>query len=133
MMSALTIVIHFCLHWSDFSETQWTKVGLRGRYFLGSLCIGVDMLVRLAMQHDAVCKWHLGGFNKRCSSAVRSYLCVAALAARPSEGMLFELMQDDRFLLKSDECWQVLQEEHRYVESSPEYFLSRISVMLNVD
>ena len=67
-------------------------------------------MAALAMDHDAVSRWHLGGFHKRCNSAVRSYLGVAALAARPSEAMLFELMQDDRFLLSSDKCWAVMQE-----------------------
>ena len=102
MMSALTTVIHVCLHWCDFSETRRTKLGLCGRYFLRSLCIAVDQLVRLAVQHDSVCKCHLGGFNKRCSAAVMHYLSVVVLSGRPSEGMLLELMQDYRFLLKSD-------------------------------
>ena len=132
-VKAVTTVIHFCLHWCDFSETRWTKVGLCGRMFLRSLCIGVDVLVKLAMKHDAVCKWHLGGFGKKCSPAVRNYLAVAALAGRPSEGMLMKLMKDDRFLLHHARCLDILQTEHRYVETGPEYAYSRISAILNVD
>ena len=109
MVSALTTVINCCSHWCDFSETRWTKVGLCGRICLRNLSIGVEKLAALAMDHDAVSRWHLGGFHKRCNSAARSYLVVAALAARSSEAMLFEFMQDDRFLLSSDRCWVVMQ------------------------
>ena len=132
-ISAVTTLLHACLHWVDFSETRWTKVGMCGRYFLRSLLMGVDKLAHLAMRHDAVCKWHLGGFVKRCSPPVRQYLAIAALSARPSEGMLFELMQDDRFLLKHDVCWQGLRDEHRYLEDAPLYFYATVSALLNVD
>ena len=83
------------------------------------------------MRQDAVCKWHLGGFNKRCNAFVRQYLAIAALSARPSEAMLFELMQDDRFLLHHDKCWQVMQDEHRYLEQAPKYFSATVSAILN--
>ena len=106
---------------------MWQIVCLR------SLCIGIDKLVYLAMRHDAVCKWHVRGFHKRCSAAVRQYLSIAALSARPSEAMLFELMQDDHFLLKHDGCWQVLRDEHRYLEQAPNYFSATVSAILNVD
>jgi len=121
------------MHWTDFSETRWTKVGLCGRYFLRSLCIGIDKLAYLAMKHDAVCKWHLGGFSKRCGDSVRQYLATAALSARPSEAMIFELMEDDRFLLTHDRCLEVLLDEHRYLELAPAYFYETISAILNVD
>ena len=88
MMTAVKTCLHFCMHWTDFSETRWTKVGVCGRYFFRSLCIGIDKLAYLAMKHDAVCKWHLGGFSKRCGDSVRQYLATAALSARPSEAMI---------------------------------------------
>ena len=132
-ISAVTTLLHCCLHWVDFSETRWTKVGMCGRYFVRSLLMGVDRLVYLAMRHDAVCNWHLGGFVKRCSGPVRQYLAIAAFAARPSEGMLFELMQDDRFLLKHEACWQVVQDEHRYIQEAPAYLYGTISALLDVD
>ena len=133
MVNIVTTVIHFCLHWCDFSETRWTKVGLCGRMFLRSLCIGVEVLAKLAMKHDAVCKWHLAGFGKRCTPAVRNYLAVAALAGRPSEAMLLKLMKDDRFLLHHARCWEIVQAEHKHVETGPGYAYSRIASVLDVD
>ena len=47
--------------------------------------------------------------------------------------MLFELMHDDRFLMKHDRCWQVLRDEHRYLEQAPNYFSATVSAILSVD
>ena len=133
MMTALTTCIHACMHWTDFSETRWTKVGVCARQFLKSLCIGIDKISHLAMGNDAVCKWHLGGFHKKCSGPVRLYLATAALSARPTEAMLLELLEDDRFLLKHDRCLDALLLEHRFLEKAPAYFFETISAIVNVD
>ena len=133
MVSAVTTVIHFCLHWVDFSETRWTKVGVCGRLFLRSLCIGVEKIQELACKHDAVCKYHLAGFQKRCDASVKQYLAIAALSARPSEGMLLDLLEDDRFLLRHEACRQIIQEEHNYLVEAPAHLFAYVSAILNVD
>ena len=91
---AITTVVRYCMRWSDFSETRWTKVGEVGRLYLRSLLVGVDGLVKMAEANDAISKWHLNGYSKRSSPSVRLYLCAAAAAAagRPTSCMLFELM-----------------------------------------
>ena len=83
--------------------------------------MGIDKIAELAVKNDAVCKWHLGGYSRQCSSAVRQYLATAALAARPSESMLMELLEDDRFLLKHQQCLDVLHAEQRYLEQAPSH------------
>ena len=47
--------------------------------------------------------------------------------------VLYELMEDDRFLLRSQKNWKVVQDEHKYLASGPEYFFSEVSASLNVD
>ena len=131
--SCVKAVLHCCMHWVDFSETRWTKVGMCSRFMIRSLLIGIDRIASLAMKDDTVCKWHLSGFVKKCSSPVRQYLAIAAVSARPSEAMLFELLQDDRFLLTHAKCWQAMQDEHKYIEEAPEHFFATISALLDVD
>ena len=133
MISAVTTCIHSSLHWVDFSETRWVKVGQCGRKFVKSLCMGLDKLADIAMKDSAISKWHLGGFHKRCDEHVRQYLCTAAICARPTEAMLSELMEDDRFLLETDKCWDIMQVEHRYIEEAPMFFWESISALQNVD
>ena len=47
--------------------------------------------------------------------------------------MIVELMEDDRFLLKTDRCWEILRGEHRYIELAPAHFFETVSAILNVD
>ena len=75
----------------------------------------MEKIQELACKHDVVCKYHLAGFQKRCDASVKQYLAIAALSARPSEGMLLGLLEDDRFLLRHEACIQIIQEEHNYL------------------
>ena len=132
-VNALATVIHYCLRWCDFSDTRWTKVGLCGRLYVRSVLIGIDGLVDLAIKNDAVVKWHLNGYKKKCSSAVRRYLGVAAASGRPSECMILDLMEDDRFLLHADRMWQTVCDEHRYLLSAPVSFYQCVGTVLGLD
>ena len=131
-VGAVTTILRYCLKWVDFSETRWTKVGEAGRMYLRSLLVGVDGLVKLTEQNDAVCRWHLAGYFKRCSKSVRVYLAVAAAAGRPSESMLFDMMQDDRFLQRSDHCKQILSDELQYILTLPDLFFTTVAEAVNL-
>ena len=121
-----------CLSWVDFSETRWTKVGLSGRLYIKSLLVGIDGLVKITEENDAVCRWHLAGYFKRSTPAVRLYLAVAAVAGRPSESMLFDVLQDDRFLRRSDHCWQILCDEVQYLMAAPDSYYALVAEALKV-
>jgi len=126
-IGAVTTLVRYCLKWVDFSDTRWTKVGEAARLWLRSLLVGIDGIVKLTEQNDAVCRWHLAGYFKRSTSSVRVYLAVAAAAGRPSESMLFDLLQDDRFLQRADQCWQILCDELQYLFALPDSFYSTVA------
>ena len=100
-IGAVTTVVRYCLKWVDYSDTRWTKVGQAGWLYLRSLLVGIDGLVKLTEQNDAVCRWHLAGYSKKCSESVRVYLALAAAAGRPSESMLIKLMEYNRYLTRA--------------------------------
>ncbi len=87
-IAAITTCIKYCMRWVDFSETRWTKVGQSGRFFLRSLCIGIDTIAKLASDNAAVSNWHLNGF-KMATSEVRLYLTLVAAVASPIRGTSF--------------------------------------------
>ena len=131
-IGAVTTLVRYCLRFVDFSETRWTKVGEAGRLYLRSLLVGIDGLVKLTEENDAVCRWHLAGYFKRSSKPVRVYLAVAAVASRPSESMLLDLMKDDRFLKKADHCKQILSDELSYLLNAPDFFYTTVSEAVKV-
>ncbi len=130
-VEAVTTCIKYCIRWVDFSETRWTKVGQSGKFFLRSLCIGIDTIAKLASDNAAVSNWHLSGF-KRATSEVRLCLTLAAAAARPSEALLLEMMEDDRLLLHADRYWEVLEDELKYTTDAPLSFWQTIAGVLQV-
>jgi hypothetical protein len=133
-IGCMTTVVTYCLSFVDFSDTRWVKVGTCGRRYARALMIGVDQLVQIAEADDGVAKWHLAGYNKKSSAAVRLYLCVAAFGSRPSEGLLVELMEDDRLLLHADVYWNVLFDEMRYLTSiAPPLLYTTVSGLLSTD
>ena len=100
-MAQVTTCIKYCFYWNYVSETRWAGVGPSSRKCLRSLFVGVEQSAKQAQASDAVMNWHLNGFN-RATREVRQYLCVAAACARPSEAVVEELSDDNRFLMHSD-------------------------------
>ena len=133
-VACLKTVINCCLRFCDFSDTRWVKVGQCGRFFLKGLLIGLDKLVDLAMKNDSVCKWHLAGYHKKCNINVKTYLTTAAFASRPSESMLLDVLEDDRFLMRSERCWQIVVDEFDFLLGLPEYvWITAADVLKDID
>ena len=132
-IATVTTIIHYCLKWVDFSDTRWTKVGQCGRLYLRSLAIGVDGIVKIAQQSDAICGWHLNGYGRKCTAPVRRYLAVAACAGRPSETLLLDFMRDDWFLKHCDQNWETLTDEHLLILDTPQHFYDTIGELIQVD
>ena len=123
--------IKYCLRWTDLSETRWGGIGPCSRMFCRSLIVGVEQLVKQAQANDAVMNWHLNGFN-RASLEVRQYLCIAAGCARPSEAVIEELFEDDRFLMRSQECWASANDELTYLLGSPWSFWCCLAAVVHL-
>ena len=118
-ISSVTTVVQYCLKWCDFSDTRWTAVGLCGRLYLRSLMVGIDKIVNITCTNDGVTKWHFNGYTGKSSGSVRTYLAVAACAGRLSESLLLDLMEDDRFPIHHERCWQIVQDELQYLQVTP--------------
>ena len=83
-------------------------------------------------ENDAVCRYHLAGYFKRCTKDVRLYLAVAAVAGRPSEAVLYDVLQDDRFLQRCDSCWQILCDEVQYLLAAPDSYYALVAEAVKV-
>ena len=109
------------MQWSNWSETRWAGVGRTGRRMVASLAVGiehiVDLLNRRATHND---RYYLGAATRMLSSAVRKYVCNAAVACRPVENVSLQLLKDDRF---ASICWEasytVAARQHRLGEHQP--------------
>ena len=65
---------------------------------------------------------------------MKLYLAVAAAAGRPSESVLLELMEDDRFIMHADKSWATLRGELLYfTDSVPCLLYNTVAGLLDVD
>ena len=90
--------------------------------------------MKLAERADGISKWHLGGYRKKVSPAVKLYLAVAAAAGRPSESVLLEVMEDDRFIIQAEKSWSTLCSELGYLTDNVSPLLyNTVAGLLDVD
>ena len=116
----------YLLSWCSFSETRWAKVGVCGRRYIGSLCAGIDRLHQICMGDPHITRYHLSGYGKADKHA-RSLLCTAAYSALPSESLLLELFEDDRYLRRSEALWDTVETEVSYLADLPMFVWNRIA------
>ena len=91
-------MILYVLTWINWSETRWCKIKRSSRYFLRTLAIGVQGLVRIVLDDPCACKTHLKNWFSYSTTAVKRYFIIASCSSDIPEAILFELMKDDRFL-----------------------------------
>ena len=125
-IDTISTCLLYLLSWCSFSETRWAKVGVCGRRYIASLCGGIDRLHEICMGDPNITKYHLSGYSKADKRA-RSLLCTAAYSALPSESLLLELFEDDRYLRRSEDLWHVVTTEVAYLTDLPMFVWNRIT------
>ena len=86
------------LHFQKFSDSRWCTVGRSCRQLLHAQLLGLNSLVQAVIDDPDTSNYLIGGFRE-LSPAVQRFVSVAAFAAWPTEGLLEELLEDDRLCL----------------------------------
>ncbi len=97
-----------------------------------SLAIGLDAIVKLVREDDAMSMYDLNGFN-RCDFEVRRYVGIASFSVRPAESLQLELLEDDRLLTRFDDIWRAFEEEVEYVVGLPSSVWKHVASILGYD
>jgi hypothetical protein len=124
--------VMYLLKWSKFSETRWCAVGKSARLILRSISIGLDGLVKMVLDDPVVSNYHLNGFS-RSDFFARRYLAVAAFSCFPAEGVLQELLFDDRLLKRAAVFRQTLDDEVEFLLNVPPYVWTRCAACVGGD
>lgn len=109
-----------------FTDSRWCTIGPSCRILTGALAVGLNALVSLVREAPHSSEYYLGGFD-RCSEDVRTYAAIASVASYVPEGLLYELMEDDRVMENLPNLEQVVFDEIAYVESMPSIVWERLS------
>ena len=108
----------YVLSWVKFSDTRFAAIGKCGRRWLLSVAMGLDNLFRQVQADRKVSRYYSNGYL-RCKFEVRWWLSTAALAFYPTESMMLDILEDDRFYKRRDELLATLAEEMHYVNDLP--------------
>ena len=98
--------IRHALKFSQFSDSRWCTLGKCCRQMLHAQLLGLGSLVHAVLQDPDASQYLISGFAQ-LTAAVQYFLSVAAFASFPAEGLLAELLEDDRVCLHF-QTYQVL-------------------------
>ena len=121
-----------CCTWTSMSLTRWGKVRDSAMRMVRSCLMGLEGLIDLVKQDDSISLYHLNGFDK-ASREVRTFYAVASISPVSAEAFVLELLQDDRFLKRADELWELIEEEFRFVLSLSAYYWDRVASFVAPD
>ena len=86
------------LRFQKFSDSRWCTIGRSCRQVLHAQLLGLNSLVHAVLVDPDTQKYLIQGF-KQLSVEVQKFIVVASFASWPYEGLLSELLEDDRLCL----------------------------------
>ena len=104
---------------TKFSASRWCTVGHSCRTLLAGFLTGVHSLVATVLAKPSESKYWLHGFEKLTPPALQ-FVAMAALSSYPSEGVLSELLEDDRVAKRADLLSDTLLDELTWLSNLPE-------------
>ena len=125
----VSVVIAHCFRWFNWSDTRWVKSGKASRKYLRSEACGVKGAVEVLASCTSE-RHHIGGYRKG-SRDVRVFFCCAAFCTLPAERVLWELLTDDRILLRRDFLLQQLHEGVEYALNISDKVMQRIAALVD--
>ena len=103
-MKKIEAALMHSFSWKGFMMSRFGGVGKSARMWLLSVMLGLDEVFAQVLRGTTVSKYYLNNYTKLGDEG-RRVLCVAAFGHAPVEGILLELLEDDRFYKKFQRLW----------------------------
>ena len=133
LIGKISSVVLYVWKWKKFVETRWCTIGPSCRAIVASLCLGLQEVVAITMADTVATNFHLHGFVDKLSLTVRTYACVASIAAYPADALQVELLEDDRVARRPLELKEALGEEVRWVAQLDDFTWGRLAQIAGGD
>ena len=117
---------------SQFSDSRWCTLGRCSRQFVFASLLGLDSLVHSVLRDPKASDYHLGGFRRK-SPKVMHFLCLASLSSSPADGLLGELLKDDRLVLHLAEYKDCMRSEMQWLCDLPDGIYSVLAGLCDID
>ena len=117
-----------CWRFVKFSDSRWVTIGRSARTMVAAYLTGIESLVQELLDDRSQTKHYINGF-KKVGQAEKRFLCQVALGSYPSDGVLQELLEDDRVCRRCVELEDAMREEMSYLASLPAEVYSLIAAL----
>lgn len=118
--------VRHAMKFKEFSDSRWCTIGRCCRQILHSLLLGLRSLMDAVLRDPNTSKYLIGGY-RLLSPDVLHFISVAAFASTPSEGLLAELLQDDRLCLHYQAYQDRLRDEFSSIVALPDLVWEQMS------
>jgi hypothetical protein len=115
--------------WKKFTDSRWCTIGDACRALVASLTVGLEPMVKKLRADSKTSDWYLKGFS-RLSEVTKKFAVVASVAANVCDGVLLELLQDDRVVLKLDVLQRAVTEEVQGIADLSDGIWSRLAAIV---
>eukprot|EP00969_Alexandrium_andersonii_P180255 7966838-Alexandrium_andersonii.AAC.1 len=95
LFATLSGCLLFLWHFTKFTDSRWCTIGSSCRGLVIGLLTGVDSLAAAVLADPQASNYHISGVE-RLTEKSKHFALVAAFSSYPPEGVLAELMEDDR-------------------------------------
>ena len=100
LLEDVLAAVIFVLQFVKATESRWVTIGKASRALTGAIVLGLDHLVQAARQKPRHSNYYLAGYD-RLTPQLRHLVAIAAMASHVPDGILHELLEDDRLAQRS--------------------------------
>ena len=119
-------IVLYMFRWRKFVDSRFCTIGPSMRAVVCSLAVGLQQLVQITRDDCKSTDYHLHGFGK-ISQHLKAYMVTSSVAAWVPDGVLYEIMEDERVCLRAVELQNTLLEELAWVDTVSEFTWKRLA------
>ena len=120
----------FIMQFVKATESRWVTIGKASRALLGALTVGLDHLVHAARQRPRHSNYYLAGYD-RLTPDLRLLVSIASLASHVPDGVLHELLEDDRLAARTTHLEDTIVSELHTLIFLPDFVWHRMAHQLD--
>ena len=120
------IVMRYLFRFRTFTQSRWGTVAQSCRALVAGLTCGLDKVMEMARGKKIASEWYAHGWDE-LDEACRRYAIIACVASFVPDGVMHELMQDDRVAKILPQLESTVELELQWIEALPRYIWTRLS------
>ena len=117
--------ILYVFKFKSYTESRWATIGASCRSLTAALSIGLEVVA--ARARNSSCEYYIHGFFDKLDTDIKKFVCAASIVSWVPEGLVYELVEDDRVARNFHKLRDTLLDDLLYVERLSPQVWSRLA------